>query len=325
MKKILLAILMAFLISPAVSMAQGRVKNPSNVNSMEISQRGGKVMLVQPGKEAVIWFLPEFGETSEKVLVRFFNNGRIVNSFTTHLTIPRNGACLVSERGTEVRRNTETRKTQPKQQAAASSPQKQQAAVTPGFQPSIPEVTATATSTMFPLVLVDSTDYKILVFEGDFYGAALAPGQRTAPSMTKPGMINFKVLYDADPAESSTGKNIWQAPISGIVTQDESLFILRNAHLKNIQNNMTKVRFYNPTKYVMVSDNSKIEPIAPGMMSPTIKLNTGFSNMSFQYTNESGVKVRAVFEIAVSNKTRVIFLNVNPLGSSYGVVHQNRR
>ncbi|MDP3836734.1 MAG: hypothetical protein Q8Q67_01400 [bacterium] len=329
MKKLILAILMALIVAPAITSAQGRVKNPSNVNTMELSQRGNRVMLVRPGKEAVVWFLPEFGETSEKVLVRFFNNGRVVNSFATHLTIPRNGACLVSERGIEVRQHTEPRKTQParQQQTPGTTAQKQQVAVTPGFQPAIPQVTAAVTPATFPLVLVDSTDYKILVFEGDFYGAALAPGQRTEASMTKPGMIGFKILYDADPPESSTGKNIWQVSVSGIVTQDDGVFVLRNSHLNNIQRAPTKVVFKNNSPYTMVCDDPglDIEPIAPGRYSKKIRMATGFNRVTFSYIVESGVKVTAVSELAISRQSTVIMLNANPLGASYGVIQPARR
>lgn len=285
-------------------------------------------MLVQPGKEAVVWFLPKVGETGEKVLIRYFANGRVVNNFTTHLTLPTNGALVLPERGIEVRRSTPAaKKTQATPRSSGVTPQKQQVAATPGFQPEIPQVTATASPAAFPLVLVDSSDYKILVFEGDFYGAALAPGQRTEPSMTKPGMINFKILYDADPPESSTGKNIWQVAVSGIVTQDDGVFVLRNSHLNNLQRTPTKVVFKNNSPYTMVCDDHglDIEPIAPGRYSKKIRMATGFNRITFSYIVESGVKVTAVSELAISRQSTVIMLNANPLGASYGVIQPGRR
>jgi len=189
----------------------------------------------------------------------------------------------------------------------------------PGFSPKIPEVSGVLEVKKFPLTLIDSTQKSILVFEGDFYGAALAPNERTEPIITGPGIISMKILYDADPPEVTTGKNLWQCPVQGIVTQGQEYFVLRENHLRNLQRDVAKVVFFNPTPYSMVPDGLDIDPIPPNRRSKAVRLNQGFNNFSFVYINEAGVKVRAVFELVVTKGTPVVRLNLNPLGNAYGV------
>ncbi len=137
--------------------------------------------------------------------------------------------------------------------------------------------------------------------------------------MTGPGIISMKILYDADPPATSTGKNIWQCPVQGIITQNQQYFVLREGHLRNLQRDVTKVVFYNPTSYSMVPDGLDIDPIPPNRRSKAVRLNQGFNNFSFVYINERGVKVLAVFELVVTRGTPVVSLNLDPRGNAYGV------
>ena len=307
MKQIIL--LAAFFVALSLS-AQPTVKNPSTGMSVELSYNGHQMIIVASESKA-IWFLPASGE-AKNVRLRYFVGEKVKTVFVTSLNIV-NGQELVLPLGASERASAAVDK---KEQAV---PQKANSAVMPGFTPKIPEVSGTLKVSQFPLILIDSTEKSILVFDGDFYNAALAPRQKTDPIMTGPGIISMKILYDADPPATSTGKNIWQCPVQGIITQNQQYFVLREGHLRNLQRDVTKVVFYNPTSYSMVPDGLDIDPIPPNRRSKAVRLNQGFNNFSFVYINERGVKVLAVFELVVTRGTPVVSLNLDPRGNAYGV------
>jgi len=314
MKKAVLIFALVMIVAGQVG-AQVAITNPYN-EEVELGNRQG-VTILRPKETKNVTFLSG-GSRTENVRIRIKTGGGY-NSEMVNLVIVDSKATIV--KGTPRASARASARTAEKKSEKPISSSSQSSTV--GASPKVPEVTGTATVKPFNLVLTNSSEYSILVFEGDFYGAALASGKSTEPSSTTPGMISLKLLYDGDPPETSTGKNMWQVPISGLVTQNQDTFYIRNEHLLNVQRHVRKVVFYNPTKYDMVSDNLKfdIEPIAPGCYSGTIKMNTGFNNMSFSYMNEAGVKVRAVFEMVVTSKgTPVIRLELNPLGGGYGVI-----
>ncbi|HQO10828.1 MAG TPA: hypothetical protein PK086_00025 [bacterium] len=305
--------LLAFFVAFSIK-AQPTVKNPSNGMSVELSYNG-RQMILRPAESKAIYFMPPSGEV-RNVRLRYFVGKDIKTVFTTDLNIV-SGQELVLPLSAPEKTLAHSRADQQKQpnQIAGSSI----GSSMPGFSPKIPEVSGVLEAKKFPLILVDSTQKSILVFEGDFYGAALAPNEKTEPIITGPGIISMKILYDADPPASSSGRNLWQCPVQGIVTQGQEYFVLRENHLRNLQRDVAKVVFFNPTPYSMVPEGLDIDPIPPNRRSNTVRLNQGFNNFSFVYINEAGVKVRAVFELVVTKGTPVVRLNLNPLGNAYGV------
>lgn len=318
MKQRIIFLLAAFFVALSLS-AQPTVKNLSAGMSVELSYNGHQ-MLLGPSESKAIWFLPPSGE-AKNVRLRYFIGDDIKSSFAVNLSITKGQDVVLPlsapERG---RTNTDNNKPAVKtpeksgNQASSSSDENM-----PGFTPKIPEVSGTISMDQFPLIMVDSADVSILVFDGDFYGAALAANQETAPIMTGPGIISMKILYDADPPATSTGKNIWQCPVQGIVTQGQKYFVLRKDHLKNVQRDVTKVIFYNATPYTMVPYGLNIDPIPPHHRSKSVRVNQGFNNIVFQYINGQGVKVQSVYELVVTRGTPMVSLNLNPLGNAYGV------
>jgi len=312
MKQIII-VLAAFFVVLSLS-AQPTVKNPSAGMSVELSYNGHQ-MIIGASESKAIWFLPPSGE-AKNVRIRYFVGEDVKSAFAANLAITKGQDVVLPLSAPERGTTTEAVKTPEKSGSQAPSSNDGNM---PGFTPKIPEVSGTVSMEKFPLIMVDSADVSILVFDGDFYGAALAANQETAPIMTGPGIISMKILYDADPPATSTGKNLWQAPVQGIVTQKQKYFVLRKDHLKNIQKDVTKVVFYNPTNYSMVPDGLAIDPIPPHRRSKKVKLNQGFNNFSFVYINSQGVKVRAVFELVVTRGIPMVSLNLNPLGNAYGV------
>lgn len=317
MKQIIL--LAAFFVALSLS-AQPTVKNPSTGMSVELSYNGHQ-MILGPSESKAIWFLPASGE-AKNARLRYFVGEDVKSAFAANLNIVKGQDVVLPlsapERGRTNTNNSHqlVEKTSEKSgnQALNSNDGNM-----PGFTPKIPEVSGTLKVSQFPLILIDSTEKSILVFDGDFYNAALAPNQKTDPIMTGPGIISMKILYDADPPATSTGKNIWQCPVQGIITQNQQYFVLREGHLRNLQRDVTKVVFYNPTPYSMVPDGLDIDPIPPNRRSKAVRLNQGFNNFSFVYINERGVKVLAVFELVVTRGTPVVSLNLDPRGNAYGV------
>lgn len=316
MKQIII-LLAVFFVALSLS-AQPMVKNPSSGMSVELSYNGHQ-MILGPSETKAIWFLPPAGE-AKNARLRYFVGEDIKSSFATNLTIVKGQELSLPLAAPERGRAT-TNDKQPEKSANKPAGQNTNAneGNMPGFTPKIPEVSGNVKMNQFPLILIDSADVSILVFDGDFYGAALAANQQTEPIMTGPGIITMKILYDADPPATSTGKNIWQKPLQGIVTQDQEYFVIRKEHLLNVQRDLTKVFFYNPTNFSMVPDGLAVDPIPPHHRSKKVKLNQGFNNISFQYMNAQGVKVQAVFELVVTRGTPVVSLNLNPLGNAYGV------
>jgi len=311
MKKMFpVAILATFFVAFSIK-AQPTVKNPSNGMSVELSYNG-RQMILRPAESKAIYFLPPSGE-ARNVRLRYFVGEDIKTVFTTNLNIVSGQELVLPLSAPERMRATVDK------QSASQKDQSTTASTMPGFSPKIPEVSGVLEVKKFPLTLIDSTQKSILVFEGDFYGAALAPNERTEPIITGPGIISMKILYDADPPASSTGRNIWQCPVQSIITQGQEYFVLRESHLLNLQRDVAKVVFFNPTPYSMVPDGLDIDPIPPNRRSKAVRLNQGFNNFSFVYINEAGVKVRAVFELVVTKGTPVVRLNLNPLGNAYGV------
>lgn len=321
------SILMGLIVAIALTfvnesvMAQASVKNPSSSMSVEISI-GRDAMILSPSETKSVYFIPANGVV-RNVRLRYALGADIRASFTTDITT--NGSTLVLpiEKPAPPKPETAESKNEVSTSGNSSggSSSSSQDGEMQGFAPVIPEVSGTVAIDVFPLILCDSSGQSILVFDGDFYGVALNDGQQSKPITTKPGMISLKILYDADPVKTSTGKNIWQTPITGIVTQDQKYFVVRPAHLQNIQRSLSKVIFYNPTPFTMVCDDPtiSIDPIAPNGRSKKIKLNQGFNNLSFSYINAQGVKVRAVFELVVSSGKPAVALQLNPLGQAYGV------
>ena len=317
MKQIIF-LLAAFFVALSLS-AQPTVKNPSTGMSVELSYNGHQ-MILGPSESKAIWFLPASGE-AKNARLRYFVGEDVKSAFAANLNIVK-GQDVVLPLSAPERGRTNANKSQLVEKTSEKSGNQalnSNDGNMPGFTPKIPEVSGSVSMEKFPLIMIDSADVAVLVFDGDFYGAALAPNQETKPIMTGPGIISMKILYDADPPATSTGKNIWQAPVQGIVTQGQQYFVLRTEHLKNVQKDITKVVFYNPTNYSMVPDGLAIDPIPPHRRSRKVKLNQGFNNFSFVYINAQGVKVRAVFELVVTRGTPMVSLNLNPLGNAYGV------
>lgn len=306
MKKIIL--ILAVIFSATLLSAQPTVKNISPDKWVEVST-GNNQMIIAPQSEKTVWFLPASGQV--ELRLRYFVGEKVKSNFVFTANIVADKILILPEEPNKL--------SVPVPNTDNSVSNK---STVPGSIIQIPMVSGSVQPDVFPLTLVDSTKSAILVFDGAFYGAALASGQQTAPIQTKPGMISFKIIYDADPQAVSSGKNLWQTPVSGIVTQGQKTFVLRQTHLNNIQRNVTKVVFANTTGSTMVCDNPElnIEPISPNRRSRPVRLNQGFNNVSFSYINSQGVKVRAVYELAVSRGTPVISLNLNPLGNAYGVI-----
>lgn len=307
MKKLLLVF--SALCATLAVFGQPTVRNTSPDKWVEVST-GNNQMIIAPQSEKAVWFLPTSGQV--EIRLRYFVGEKVKSNFLYT-------ANIVADKNLVLPEKEPTKLSVP---VSNTDNNASKLSAVPGSTIQIPMVSGSVTPEIFPLTLVDSTKSAILVFDGAFYGAALAPGQQTASIQTKPGMISFKILYDADPQISSSGKNIWQTPVSGIVTQGQKNFVLRQTHLNNIQRNVTKVVFFNTTGSTMVCDNPElnIEPISPNRRSRPVRLNQGFNNISFSYINSQGVKVRAVYELVVSRGTPVISLNLNPLGNAYGII-----
>ncbi len=307
MKKLLLVF--SALCATLAVFGQPTVRNTSPDKWVEVST-GNNQMIIAPQSEKAVWFLPTSGQV--EIRLRYFVGEKVKSNFLYT-------ANIVADKNLVLPETEPTKLSVP---VSNTDNNASKLSAVPGSTIQIPMVSGSVIPEIFPLTLVDSTKSTILVFDGAFYGAALAPGQQTSPIQTKPGMISFKILYDADPQLNSSGKNIWQTPVSGIVTQGQKSFILRQAHLNNIQRNVTKVVFFNTTGSTMVCDNAElnIEPISPNRRSRPVRLNQGFNNISFSYINSQGVKVRAVYELVVSRGTPVISLNLNPLGNAYGII-----
>ena len=314
MRKIILLVGILFLTGGAI-FAQANVKNASPDKWVEISAGGDQQMLIEPNETKLVWFMPAGGEINLRL--RYFIGSKVFERFMYKAQIFKGQTLVLPEKFIKpvsgVIKNAEKDK-ENKAPVVQKTP-------TPGFAPIIPAVSGDITVQKFPLELVNGAESSFIVFEGDFYGASLSDGQKAGPIQTGPGIISFKILYDADPPDVSTGRNMWQAPISGIVTQGQKEFIVKKEHLNNLQRGKIKVVFFNPTKYVMVCENPNldIDPIAPNDDSGKIILNQGFNNVSFTYMNEQGVKVLAVFELALAKRKSRVSLNLNPFGQAYGV------
>lgn len=300
MKKRLL--FLAAIFSATLLSAQPMVKNLSTGFSVELTQ-GRHQMILLPTETKSIWFLPLSGEAKE-IKLRYFVGNNVKSVVKTDLKI-------VGGQVVEL-------PLQPVEETKVSSgvSSSSNTGSLPEFTPKIPEVSGNLKVESFPLILIDSTDVSILVFEGDFYGASLTTNQQTEPIITGPGIISMKIIYDPN----NTGKNLWQIPIQGIITQGQKYFVIKRDHIKNVQRDITRVVFYNSTPYSMVPDGLDIDPIPPHHRSRAIKLNQGFNNLSFTYLNSQGVKVRAVFETVITRGTPVVSLNPNPLGNAYGII-----
>jgi hypothetical protein len=310
-KKIILLVGILFLTGGAI-FAQANLKNASPNKWVEVSAGRDQQMLIEPNETKLVWFIPAGGEID--LQLRYFIGTKVFERFTYKAQIFKGQTFVLPEKyvkaGPVDKKNVKENKEPVVQKT-----------LTPGFAPVIPAVSGDITVQKFPLELINATGCSLIIFEGDFYGAALAEGGKAGPIQTDAGIISLKILYDADSPDVSTGKNIWQAPVSGIVTQGQKEFVLKKEHLNNLQRGKTKVVFFNPTRYTMVCDdpNLDIDPIVPNDHSSKVRLNQGFNNTSFSYYNEQGVKVSAVFELVVAKRTSRVSLNLNPLGQAYGV------
>ncbi|MFA5130808.1 MAG: hypothetical protein WC467_00090 [Patescibacteria group bacterium] len=290
MKKLIL-ILVAAMLAPTISFAQAKVTNStSGMITIKPVDKGAELM-IPPHRTLTASFAPSSGVF--KFYLFYYEGSTEKSAGLIEKSINKGGFEITK---------------------ADQSGQKQALAKTTeiGIMPKSKSYTGSSSNPTTTLVLIDSSDYKVVALDSPFVGTALAPNQTSMRQYTvETGQIEITFKHDVvkEGEDMAKGRKYRQSVYSGIIVEGQTTLVLKNENLMELKGEPieTLAKSLIPYKFTFSAGPWKGQALRTGDYTKKAQLSEGFNSLSIQFVGSDGLKYQADIEVIVTKHDKPLF------------------
>ncbi len=286
MKKLIVIAIIALM--PALCHAQARITNTTGKSVTIKSSDKSSEQMIAPHKKASVSFLPESG--TAQFYLYYFEGMNEKSAGLIEKKIEKGEADIVAGDFTGASK------------PSAKVGQGEVSPVKVATEGSSKRQTTT-------LILVDSSDYRVVALDNVFAGVALAPGQATTDYFTiETGQVEITFKHDVvkENEDLPHGRKYRQSVWSGIIVQGQTMLVLKNENLTEMKGDpiTTFAKSLIPYKISFTAGPWKGQALRCGDFTKKKELSEGFNSMSIQFVGPDGLKYQADIEFICTKKDK---------------------
>ncbi|MEI6529516.1 MAG: hypothetical protein WCN88_03915 [Candidatus Falkowbacteria bacterium] len=290
MKKLFLIIVAAILV-PTLTFAQAKATNTTSKSITIKPADKSSELVIAPHKKAVVSFAPASGTFK---FYLFYYEGMNEKS-----------AGLIEKNITKGEFDITSGDLSGQKQTVAKTTENDITSKAKSYVGSSSNPTTT-------LVLVDSSDYKVVALDGPFVGTALAPNQTSQRQfIVETGQLEVTFKHDVikESEDMAKGRKYRQSVYSGIIVEGQTMLVLKNENLMELKGEPleTLAKSLIPYKISFTAGPWKGQALRCGDYTKKAQLSEGFNSLAIQFVGSDGLKYQADIEVIVTKHDKPLF------------------